>query len=265
MKRLFIDKSSKYRIARVALPLILGFIAMGSLGAPFSFASSHTPNFCDSYQGSVQGLSNFRTTCHQLVDSLSQDKKTLLQDPTFVKRLQAYLKNSTTLTSPTSPAGSYIDATTLPSSTSPAGRHILVQLLDHVGNMIPCHGTDPFAVWTLYGDGMLIFANKGEYCGPLLQAQLTLPQVNSILNFIMNQNSFFATSQVSYGQPVPDIGSRELFVSTNGQQKTVTLYTLMDLQATPDAQTQHVFAIQDYLDNYHPANALPYVSTGGNP
>ncbi len=245
MKHLFLDKSSKYRITGVTLLVILGFIVIDSLRGPFSFAASHAPNFCDSYQGSVQGVSNFNTTCHQLVDPLNQDEKTMLQDSTFVTRLQAYITN----------------ATTLPTHTSAAGRHILVQLLEHGGNAIPCRNGDPFPAWTLYGDGILIFSKQG-YCGPLQQAQLTFSDVKKILGFIVNQNDFFASSQKTYGQSVPDIGSTDLLVSTNGQQKTITLFQEGSfLQGTPDVQTQHVFAIAHFLEGYHPANARPYVPT----
>lgn len=255
MKNPLLAKSNKYRIMRRILPAILSFFAMGSLEASFSFASSHAPNFCDSYQGSVQGVLNFNAACHQLVDSLSQDKKMLLQDPTFVKRLQASFKNTPTTNAPR-----------LPTPNSPAGRHILVQLLEHTGNAIPCQKSEPFPVWTLHGDGILIFSDQG-YCGRLLQTQLTLTEVNTILDFIVNQNNFFASSQNFYGPPATDLGTIDLLVSTNGQDKAVTLSEFVggDSPASLDAQTQHVFAIKDFLLSYHPANAQPYISTGGSP
>src|SRR5207302_5706489 len=115
--------------------------------------------------------------------------------------------------------------------------------------------------WTLYGDGTLLFEpGDGKQFG-LQQAKLSPAEVNHILDVIVKQNAFFASSQSFYGQPNADEGSTDLLVDTNGQHKEVTLDDLIP-QGTPDLQTQHVFAIEHFLQGYHPANAQPYVPTG---
>jgi hypothetical protein len=235
MKNLLPAKSRKYLITGAATLAMLGFIVMAFQGP--LFAASHTSNFCDSYQGSIQGVSNFKTACHQLVDPLTSNEKTLLQNSAFVEQLQAYLKGTT--------------------YDSQAG-HILVQLFPTPGNI-----NLPFLAvpdWTLYGDGTLIFEPGYGRQFDLQQAQLTPAEVNHILDVIVNQNAFFAASQSSYGQFIPDTGSTQLLVNADGQQKTVSLG--VQPQSTLDIQTQHVFAIENFLENYHPANAHPYVPAG---
>jgi hypothetical protein len=236
MKNLFPCKSRKYLITGVATLVILGFVVVGSQG-PFLFGASHTANFCDSYHGSVQGVSNFKPACHQLVDSLDSNEKTLLQNATFVKQLQAYLKSTT----PNSQVG-----------------HILVQLFPTPGNFNPSINAVPS--WTLYGDGTIIFDSQAFDVQSLQQAQLTPTEINHILDVIVNQNDFFAESQSTYGEFIPDVGSTQLLVNANGQQKTVTLGE--EPQNASDVQTQHVFAIEKFLQNYQPANVHPYVPAG---
>ena len=84
--------------------------------------------------------------------------------------------------------------------------------------------------------------------------------IQSILDVIVHQNAFFASTKDAYGHLIPDVGSLLLSVTSNGQYKQVTLY---GKPATAlDEQTRHVFAIRDFLLNYHPATTLPYTPPG---
>lgn len=137
---------------------------------------------------------------------------------------------------------------------------ILVQLFPSPGFIFPQVNGVPS--WTLYGDGTLVFANGADANGAkrLFEAKLTPDQVQQILNTVVNQNAFFASDKQTYGRMVPDTGSTLLTVNAQGRSKTVTLYGGEGSQ--PDTQTKHVFAIETYLQGYHPANIQPYTPQG---
>lgn len=146
-------------------------------------------------------------------------------------------------------------AVTRVSSHQKAG-HIIVQLFQVPGFIYPSINGVP--EWTLYEDGLLIF--KPESSLDLVQAHLSSDEVHAILNVIVRQNAFFASTKDAYGRPIPDVGSLLLSVSNNGQSKQVTLYGKPN--PIVDEQTQHVFAIRDFLLNYHPAATRPYTPPG---
>src|SRR5579859_2923603 len=98
--------------------------------------------------------------------------------------------------------------------------HIIVQLFQVPGFIYPSVNGVP--EWTLYEDGLLIF--KPESSLDLVQAQLSSNEVHAILNVIVRQNAFFASTKDAYGRPIPDVGSLLLSVNNNGQSKQVTLY-----------------------------------------
>ena len=134
--------------------------------------------------------------------------------------------------------------------------HIIVQLFQVPGFIYPSINGVP--EWTLYDDGLLLF--KPESGLDLVQAHLSPDSVRSILNMIVHRNAFFASTKDAYGRPIPDAGSLLLSVTSNGQSKQVTLYGKPD--AIVDEQTRHVFAIRDFLLNYHPATTRPYTPPG---
>jgi hypothetical protein len=134
--------------------------------------------------------------------------------------------------------------------------HIIVQLFQVPGFIYPSINGVP--EWTLYDDGLLIF--KPESSLDLVQAHLSPASVQSILDVIVHQNAFFASTKDAYGRPIPDAGSLLLSVTSNGQYKQVTLYGKPTTAL--DEQTRHVFAIRDFLLNYHPATTLPYTPPG---
>lgn len=103
---------------------------------------------------------------------------------------------------------------------------------------------------------MLIFKSGNQ----LLQAQLSTPEVQHILDVIVNQNDFFASTQSSYGHIIADVGSMLLRVAANGQQKEVRLFG--EPTTGEDQQTQHVFAIEHFLLNYHPPTSQAYIPAG---
>ncbi len=133
---------------------------------------------------------------------------------------------------------------------------IIVQLFPTPGFIYPPINGVP--EWTLYGDGTLIF--KPGASPVLMQAHLSRTEVERILNTIVNQNAFFATTRDTYGHIIPDTGSLLLSVSANGQHKEVRLYG--EPSGPLDQETGHVFAIKRFLLGYYPANAQPYTPPG---
>jgi hypothetical protein len=142
-----------------------------------------------------------------------------------------------------------------PSPNQEAG-HIIVQLFQVPGFIYPAINGVP--EWTLYADGLLIF--KSSNSSNLVQTHLSSNQVSSILNVILQQNTFFASTHASYGRPIPDAGSLLLSVNINGIYKQVRLYG--EPATSVDAQTRHIFAIKNFLHTYHPAATQPYIPPG---
>ena len=149
-----------------------------------------------------------------------------------------------------------------PISYNNGAGHILVQLFRSPGFVYPPISGVPD--WTLYGDGTLIMKSKaGAGTGPqLLVAHLSPSEVQHILDVIVNQNAFFASTQSSYGHIIPDAGSLLLTVDANGQHKEVRLFGDPTSPTSADEQTQHVFAIKRFLLSYSPASTQPYVPPG---
>jgi hypothetical protein len=112
--------------------------------------------------------------------------------------------------------------------------------------------------WTLYADGLLVF--KTGNSSDLVQAHLSPANVHSILNVILYQDNFFASTRDFYGHLIPDTGSLLLNIDVNGQHKQVRLYGKPTTPA--DVQTRHVFAIKSFLFNYRPAATQPYIPPG---
>ena len=112
--------------------------------------------------------------------------------------------------------------------------------------------------WALYGDGTLIFrTDPGD---DLWRAHLSPGAIQSLLDVIINQNQFFATSEQRYGTIIHRSDENELFltVDANSQRKEVTLASRPTAKDTIDIQTTHVFAIERFLLAYHPLHAVFY-------
>ncbi|MBA2394427.1 MAG: hypothetical protein H0V70_16990 [Ktedonobacteraceae bacterium] len=141
-------------------------------------------------------------------------------------------------------------------TSQPKADHIIVQLFQVPGFIYPSINGVP--EWTLYDDGLLFFKPANGL--DLVQAHLSPANINAILNVVINQNAFFASTKDTYGRLIPDAGSLLLSVTINGHHKQVTLYGKPDTAL--DEQTRHVFAIRDFLLNYHPATTRPYTPPG---
>src|SRR5579859_448414 len=137
---------------------------------------------------------------------------------------------------------------------------ILAQLFPSPGFIFPSVNGVPS--WTLYGDGTLVFASGTSATAStmLLQAKLSTDQVQHILDVVVSQHAFFASDKPSYGHVVPDVGTTLLTVNAAGQSKTISLYGEEGSQL--DAQTKNVFAIERFLQGYHPANAQAFTPRG---
>jgi hypothetical protein len=132
--------------------------------------------------------------------------------------------------------------------------HILVQLAE-----LPEHpGAQMHTVpmWTLYGDGTLIFrTDPGD---TLWRAQLSTSEIQHILDVIINQDTCFDSIAQRYGSMIPERDADELLliVDANGQQKEVVLVSEPTNQVAIDIQTTHVFAIEQFLLDYHPLHTV---------
>jgi hypothetical protein len=141
-----------------------------------------------------------------------------------------------------------------------AAGEILVQLFPDFAFIAPQFNAVPG--WTLYADGTLIFKSGDAFSSStaLLQAQLSSAEVQHILDVVINQHHFFASTQPTYGLFYPDAGFTLLTVNTNEQQKTVSVGNSQGRQ--PDEETANIFAIQDFLLQQKPASAVPYDAPG---
>jgi hypothetical protein len=153
------------------------------------------------------------------------------------------------------------NGTPTPSYGTGAG-HILIQLYSTPGFIYPPIVGIP--EWTLYGDGTLLARNlPGQTAAApsgLVVAHLSADQVTHILDVVVNQYAFFASTRDAYGRPVPDVGATRFTVSVDGKSKTVSLLPQSD--PSPDQQTANVFAAAKFVRNYKPASAAPYQPQG---
>jgi hypothetical protein len=135
-----------------------------------------------------------------------------------------------------------------------ASDHIIVQLAK-----LPEHSrtqTHTVPMWTLYGDGTLIF--RAEHGDSLWRAQLSQREVQHILDVIINQNTFFKSTAQQYGSGTSekDDDERLLVVDANGQQKKAVLASEPANQVATDSQAAHVFAIKQFLLDYRPLHIV---------
>ena len=137
-----------------------------------------------------------------------------------------------------------------------ASDHILVQLAklpEHPGAQMH---TSP--MWTLYGDGTLIFPTDSS--DTLWRAHLSPGEIHRILDVIINQDTFFDSIAQRYGSMTPERDNDDLLltVDARGQQKAVVLVGEPTNQVAIDLQTTHVFAIEQFLLDYHPLHSVLY-------
>ena len=135
---------------------------------------------------------------------------------------------------------------------------ILVQLFNEPGFVYPSINAVP--TWTLYGDGTLIISSPA---GNLLrQTRLSTQEVQQLLDVVVKQDTFFSSTRPSYGEAMPDVRATLLTVNAQNQHKTVKLQREPPAGQPVDSETQHVFAIENYLQHYQPKQVQSYVPTG---
>jgi hypothetical protein len=135
-----------------------------------------------------------------------------------------------------------------------ASDHILVQLAKiskHSGAQMHTVST-----WTLYGDGTLI--SRTDPGDALWRTQLSSREVQHILDVIISQDTFFDSTAQRYGSMTPGRDDDELLliVDAHGQQKKVVLAREPTNQVAIDIQAAHVFAIEQFLLDYHPLHTV---------
>jgi hypothetical protein len=135
-------------------------------------------------------------------------------------------------------------------SYNKAPGHIIVQIAKLPGLTGAEMHTVP--LWTLYGDGTLIF--RTDPSDALWRAQLAPGDIQHILDVILNQGRFFEDMRKQYGSD----NELLLTVDANGQQKKVVLASELTNQAASDIQTIHTFVITQFLLAYHPAHSELY-------
>jgi hypothetical protein len=140
-------------------------------------------------------------------------------------------------------------------SYNKAPGHILVQLVEL--HEFPGAETHTVPVWTLYGDGTLIF--RIDPTDALWRAQLAPGDIQHILDVILNQGRFFDDTRKQYGSISPESDDGLLLtVDAKGQRKKVVLVSELTNQTASDIQTFHVFAIAQFLLAYHPVHSDLY-------
>lgn len=133
--------------------------------------------------------------------------------------------------------------------------HILVQLAKLPEQ--PGEQMHTVPMWTLYGDGTLIFrTDQGDR---LWRAQLSRIEIQHILDVIINQNTFFESIAQRYASITPERDDDVLLiVDANGQEKEVMLVSEPTDKVAINTQTTHVFAIEQFLLDYHPTYTVLY-------
>jgi hypothetical protein len=140
-------------------------------------------------------------------------------------------------------------------SYSKAPGHILVQLAKLPE--LTRADTHTVPVWTLYGDGTLIFRTDPN--DSLWRAQLAPGDIQRILDVILNQGRFFDDTRKQYGSISSESDDELLLtVAVNSQQKEVVLVSELTNQTSSDIQTIHMFTIAQYLLAYHPVHSVLY-------
>jgi hypothetical protein len=139
-------------------------------------------------------------------------------------------------------------------SYSRVSDHILVQLAklpDHAGTSMY---TTP--LWTLYGDGTLIFRTDPD--DNLWRAHLAPGDIQALLAVIIHQEHFFDSTVPRYGSLIPPNGDDErlLTIAANGQQKYEVLLGKLPTTSASDIRTSHVFAIEEFLLAYQPVQSV---------
>jgi len=134
--------------------------------------------------------------------------------------------------------------------------HVLVQLAK-----LPEHSeTETYAEpeWALYGDGTLIFRTDPH--DSLRRAQLSPGEIQHMLDVIINQDKFFANTGHPYVSITSERDDDELLltVDANGQRKEIVLVHEPMKRMAIVSQTTHVFAIEQFLLDYHPVHTVLY-------
>ena len=134
--------------------------------------------------------------------------------------------------------------------------HVLVQLARLPENSETETYTEP--KWTLYGDGTLIFRTDPH--DNLRRAQLSPGEIQHILDVIINQDKFFANTGHPYVSITSERNDDELLltVDANGQRKEIVLVNEPMKRMAIVSQTTHVFAIEQFLLDYHPVHTVLY-------
>ncbi|TMC22702.1 MAG: hypothetical protein E6J33_02475 [Chloroflexi bacterium] len=112
--------------------------------------------------------------------------------------------------------------------------------------------------WVLYGDGTLIFRTDPH--DKLRRAQLSPGEIQHILDVIINQDKFFANTGHPYVSITSERNDDELLltVDANGQRKEIVLVNEPMKSMAIVSQTTHVFAIEQFLLDYHPVHTVLY-------
>ena len=134
--------------------------------------------------------------------------------------------------------------------------HVLVQLAKRPENSEMETYAEP--EWALYGDGTLIFrTDPGDN---LRRAQLSPGEIQHILDVIINQDKFFANTEHPYVSITSERDDDELLltVDANGQRKEIVLVNEPMKRMAIVSQTTHVFAIEQFLLDYHPVHTVLY-------
>jgi hypothetical protein len=112
--------------------------------------------------------------------------------------------------------------------------------------------------WILYRDGTLIIRTDPD--DNPWRAQLSPGEIQHILDVIINQDKFFNNTEHSYASITSEGNDDELLltVDANDQRKEIVLVNEPMKRMAIDSQTTHVFAIEQFLLDYHPSHTNIY-------
>jgi hypothetical protein len=174
-----------------------------------------------------------------------------------------------------SPSGSPAPTATPPPGTieHPTGPTDVVLRLEEGGGFVPVEfNMTQVPLFTLYGDGLVLFRNPADQPGadnagllrylPLKSAKLTEDQIQEVLAFAIGPGGL-GTARDQYDNPMmADVGTATFTLNAGGREKVVNVVGLIEGGAEgPDALARRNFlALAERLRNFDDGGTYPTVA-----
>ena len=186
--------------------------------------------------------------------------------------------SSGTASPSTAPDGGAIGSPTAPPSSSPpdfgalehptGATDVLLRYDVGGGMMIAGWAASQVPIFTLYGDGTVVFRNQTQEMpemqgsvmrtNPLRTAKLTEEQIQEVLVLALGEGGL-GVARAQYDNPmVADVGTTTFEIDGGGIKKTVSIYALgFDVEGVPDLAARKAFgALAERLGNFDQGGSI---------